>query len=134
MSRPSESAATVVCGAAGDGFEDVAGGGESGFDAGAGGVDGAGDDAADSGDEIRVIADGDDAGGGADYVDDIAQANAGADGIPVGIEGAGGDGDAGAEAELRGPFGREASGDAIGRGVDAGNLGADAGEYRVDTR
>ena len=40
-------------GAAGDGFEDVAGGGEAGFDAGARGIDRAGDDAADAGDQVR---------------------------------------------------------------------------------
>ena len=42
-------------GAAGDGVEDVAGGGEAGLDAGVGGMDAAGDDAADAGDELRPV-------------------------------------------------------------------------------
>ncbi len=105
---------TVVAGAAGDGFEDVSGGGEAGFDADECGVDGAGDDAAHAGDEGGVRLHGDDAGGGADDVDDVADAAAGADGVPVCVEGADGDGDAGLEAELFGPLGGEMAGEVIG--------------------
>ena len=98
-------------GAAGDGFEDVAGGGEAGFDAGVVGVHAAGDDAADAGDELGLFRHGDDAGGGADDVDHVAFAAARADGVPVRVEGADGDGDAGLEAPSFGPIGGEVPGD-----------------------
>ncbi len=117
-----ESSATVVSSAGGDGGEDVADGGEAGFDADAVGVDGAGDDAADAGDEGLGVGDADDAGGGADDVDDVAEADVRADGIPVGVEGAGGDGDAGGEAQLLRPRGGEMAGDAVGGLVAAGDL------------
>ena len=56
--------------------------------------------AADAGNQSRLTAHGDDAGGCADDVDDIALAAACAQRIPVRIECADGDGDAGLEAEL----------------------------------
>ena len=69
------------------------------------GMDRARHHAADAGDQAGLVADGHDAGGGADHVDHVAEADAGADGVPVRVEGADGDGDAGAQAELRGPLG-----------------------------
>ena len=84
---------------------------------------------------LTSVAHGDDAGGGADDVDDVAFAAAGADGVPVRVERADGDGDAGAQAELRGPLGREMAGDVVGGEVlRRCSLVADAGEQRIDAR
>ena len=118
--------------AARDGFEDVAGGGEAGFDAGEVGMDAARDDAADAGDEFGFFRHGDDAGGGADDVDDIAFAAACADGVPVGVECADGYGDSGFEAHLGGPFFGESSGDVIGGEIFAAEFFADAVEERIE--
>jgi hypothetical protein len=119
-------------GAAGDGFEDVADGGESGFDAVVIGVNGAVHDAADAGDQAGIPGDGHDAGGGADDIDDVTFADVGADGVPMGVEGAGGDRDAGAEAKFRGPFGAEVAGDGVGPAVLAVQFVANAGEEGID--
>ena len=75
---------------------------------------------------------GDDAGGGSDDVDRVAFAAVGADGVPVCVECADGDGDAGAEAEGFGPLGGEVSGELVAGEVVAAELGADAGEEGVD--
>ena len=82
-------------GAAGNGFKNVTGSGEAGFDAGLGRMNGTRNNAANARDEPGVVAHGDDAGGSADDIDDIARAGAGTDGVPVGIEGADGNGNAG---------------------------------------
>ena len=124
--------ADLGSGAAGDGFEDVSGCGEACLDAGIAGVDAAGDDAADAGDELGLFGHGDDAGGGADDVDDVAFAAASADGVPVGVEGADGDGDACGEAEFGGPVGGEGSGDVVGGEVLAADLLADAVEEGIE--
>ncbi len=121
-------------GAACDGFEDIAGSGESGLDAGVTGMDGTGDHTADAGDQAGLIADGHDAGGGADHVDHIADANAGADGVPMRVEGADRDRDAGAQAEFLRPCGGEVSGDLIAGGVASAELFADAGEGGIERR
>jgi hypothetical protein len=121
-----------VAGAGGDGVEDVAGGGEAGFDAGELRMDAAGDDAADAGDEGGLLRHGDDAGGGAHDVNDVAFAAAGADGVPVGVEGTDGDGNAGAEAELCGPLGGEMAGEMVGGAVIALELVANAVEEGIE--
>ncbi len=54
--------------------------------------------------------DGHDAGRGAHHVDHVAHPAAGADGIPMRVERAHGNGNAGAQAELGGPLGRELAG------------------------
>ena len=126
--------ADVGVGAAGDGFEDVAGGGEACLDAGVVRVDAAGDDAADSGDELGFFRHGDDAGGGADYVDDVAFAAACADGVPVGVEGSYGDRDAGLEAHLFRPFGGEMARDVIAGEVFSAEFFTDAVKKRVELR
>ena len=89
-----------------DGLEDVAGGGEAGLNAGVGRVHAAGDDAADAGDERGLLFHGDDAGGGADDVDDVALAAACADRVPVGVKGAYGDWDTSFETHCVGPVWR----------------------------
>jgi len=119
-------------GAAGDGVEDIACSREAGFDAGVAGMDAAGHDTADAGNEFGLAGHGNDAGGGADDVDGIAFADVGADGVPVRVECAYGDGDAGAQAEGRGPFGRKMAGELVAGEVFAAELGADAGEEGVD--
>ena len=97
-------------------------------------MDAAGDDSADAGDQLSLFGHGDDAGGGADDVDDIALADVRADGVPVGIESADGDGNAGVEAEFGGPFGREMAGDVVGGEVFAAHFGAHAGQQRIEQR
>ncbi len=92
----------------------------------------AGDDAADAGNEGGALLHGDDAGGGADDVDDVAFAAARADGVPVRVEGADGDRNAGVEAECVGPLGREMAGDVVGGEVLAAELLADAVEERIE--
>ena len=97
------------------------------------GIDRAGNDAADAGDEGLPIAEADDAGGGADDVDYVAEADVGAERVPVGVECAGGDGDSGGEAEGFGPLCGEMAGDLVGGCVAPGcDFVADAGEQRVD--
>ena len=100
-------------GAGGDGGEDISDGGHTGFDANLCGIDGAGDDAADAGDEGLLVAEADDAGGRADDIDDVTETNVSADGVPVGVEGSGGDGDTGGEAEFVCPLFREVAGDLV---------------------
>jgi len=119
-------------GAASDGFEDVSGGGEAGFDADEAGVDGAGDDAAHAGNKRGLRLHGDDAGGGTDDVDDVADAAACADGVPVCVERADGDGDAWLEAEFFGPLGAEVAGEVVAGEVVAREFFADAVEEGVD--
>ena len=92
-----------------DGVEDVAGGRQSGLDAGLFGVDRARNDAADARNQGRRVGDRHDAGGGADHVDDVADAAARADGVPMRVEGAGRDRDAGTQSEALGPGGARAS-------------------------
>ena len=59
--------------------------------------------AADAGNEIRRRRDSDNAGRSADDVHHVVGAATGADGVPVGVEGADGDRDACFQAELLGP-------------------------------
>ena len=114
-----------------DRVKDVAGGGEAGFDAGVSGVNASLHYSAEAGNELRLAGDADDAGGGADYVDHVFFERARADGIPVGIEGADGNGNSGAQAEFFGPDGRESTGDFVGSFVGTLQFLADAGEQRV---
>ena len=100
-------------GAAGDGFKDVAHGGEAGLDAGVSRMHAARDHAADAGNQLRLARHGDDAGGGADDIDHVALADVGADGVPVRVECAHGDGNSGAQAELRGPLRGEMAGQVV---------------------
>ena len=86
-----------------------------------------------SGNEPRRIGDGHDASGGADHVDDVADAAARADGVPVRVERAYGDRDACAESEPRRPFVGQPPGKTIAGEVAAtADFGADAREHRVD--
>jgi hypothetical protein len=87
--------------------------------------------AADAGDQFGLLADGDDASGCADDVDDVALAATRAERIPVRVECADGDGNARAEAQLRSPLGREMTGKVIGGLIVAGELFANAVEERV---
>src|SRR5690348_2855176 len=119
-------------GAAGDGFENIAGGGEARFDAREGGMDAAADDAANSGDELRGARDADDAGGSADDVDDVFFEQARADGVPMSVERTDGNGDAGAEAEFFSPGEREMASKLVGGLDGAFEFFADAGEERVN--
>ncbi len=57
-------------------------------------MNGAGYDAADARDQVRLFPDGHDAGGGADDVDDVSEADSRADRVPMGIERADRDRDA----------------------------------------
>ena len=54
------------------------------------GIDRAGDDAADAGNQRLLVAEADDAGRGADDVDHVAEADVGADRVPMRVEGADG--------------------------------------------
>src|SRR5581483_9646719 len=96
-------------------------------------MNGTGDYAADAGDERRLLSDSHDAGGGADYVDHIAGADSGSDGVPVRIEGAYGDGDSGLQTEFFGPFGAEFSGDFVGGFIAAAELFTHSGQDRVES-
>ena len=95
-------------------------------------MDAARDNAADSGDERRLLFHGDDAGGRADDVNHVAFAAACADGVPVGVECADGNGDSGAEAKSLGPLGREMSCDVVGGEVFAVEAGADSVEEGIE--
>src|SRR5262249_45120500 len=120
-------------GAFGDSVEDVAGGGEAGFDADVLRVDGTRDDAADAGDQRGLVADRHDARGGANHVHHVADFDSCAESVPMRIEGADRDGDTGAEAKLFGPLGSEMAGDFVGRFVPACEFSTNSGESGVDT-
>ena len=91
-------------GTARDGFEDISGRREPGLNAGVGGMHAAGNDAADTGDQLRLFRHRDDAGRGADDVDDIALAAAGADCVPMRVEGSDGNRYPGLQSHLRAHF------------------------------
>ena len=61
--------------------------------------------AANAGNKIRRRRDPDDAGGGADHVDHVVGAAAGADGVPVRVERANRDRNAGLQSKFLGPIG-----------------------------
>ena len=119
-------------GAGCNGSEDIADRGHARFDADAVRIDRARDDAADAGDERLLVAETDDAGRGADDVDHVAKADVGADGVPVRVERANGNGNACSQAEGLRPLCREVAGDLVRRVVAAGDLRAHAGEQRVN--
>ncbi|MCK7541253.1 MAG: hypothetical protein MZV63_65385 [Marinilabiliales bacterium] len=98
--------------------EDVADGGLSGLQAEVARQDRAVDDAAEAGhvgELLRGRPDADVAGARADDLDEAAGLDARADAAEVGVEGADGDGDPGAQAELLGPVLRQAAGGDVGR-------------------
>ena len=118
-------------GAARDGFEDIAGGGESGFDAGVIGMHRAGNYAADSGDQVWLFTDCDNAGGRSDHVDYIAFPHARADGVPVRIERAHRYRNACAQPQLPGPLRRKMARNLVRRGIAPIQLGAHARQQRI---
>ena len=80
--------------ASGDGFEYVAGGGKSGFDARHRRMHRAMHHSTDAGNQVSFLRNGDDAGGGSDHVDDVAGPDARRDRVPMRVECADGDRDA----------------------------------------
>ncbi len=121
-------------GAPRDRVEDVAGGREARLDPGQRRVHRAGNDAAQARHARGLVADGDDAGRGADHVDHVAEADAGADRVPVRVEGADRDRDAGAQPHPFGPRRRQAAGQRVGGRVAARDLVPHAGKQRVHRR
>ena len=88
--------------------------------------------AADAGNQVGLFRDRHDAGGGADHVDDVAFAAARADGVPMRVERADGNGNARLEAEFVGPVLGEMAADLVGSGIASAELRANAREERID--
>ena len=84
--------------------------------------------ATDSGHQRLLLTHSDDAGGSADDIDDISQADVRRNGIPVGVERADRDGNTGTKSETRGPFGAESAGDAVGSFVASKEFLPDASQ------
>ncbi len=93
-----------------------------------------GDHAAYSWNQRRFLADRHDAGGRADHVHNIAQADARSDCIPMRIERAHGNRNPGAQPQPFRPGRCEAAGNPIGSGVTAIQPRSDITEQRVDSR
>src|SRR5690349_4805423 len=94
-------------------------------------MDAARDNAADSGNKIGRRRDADDASRGANDVDHVFAAAAGADRVPMRVEGADRNRNAWGQTQLSGPIRGELPGDSIGRGVAAREFFADTREQRV---
>ena len=104
-----------------------------GLDAGVAGMDRSFHHAADAGNQTGTIPDRHDAGGSTHHIDHVADADAGADGVPVGVKGSCGNRDSGAQAQPRGPLLAEVSGDLIAGGVTPAKLRADAGQRGIES-
>ncbi len=115
-----------------DGVEDVSHCGEAGFDAGAPRMHASLHHATDAGHKVHRGRDADDAGRRADHVHHVVGAAAGADRVPVRVEGTDRNRDAGFQAQLSGPFRRKRSRDLIRSGVFAVELFAHAREQAID--
>src|SRR5438552_16306932 len=94
---------------------------------------GAWHDSTDARNQTGLVADGHNAGGSTHYVDHVADANPGADSVPVGVEGTGGYRDSGAQAQPRGPLFAEMSRDLVARGIAPAKLRANACQSRIET-
>ncbi len=91
-------------------------------------------DAAHSRNQFRLLRHRDDAGGGADHINDVAFAATRAQRIPVRVKSAYGNRNAGAKAELLGPFRREVAREMVRRLIVPGELLANPIQQRIDFR
>jgi hypothetical protein len=92
----------------------------------------AGHDAKHAGNRRRRLADCHDTRGRANHVDDVAQANARADRVPVGIKRGHRGGNAFPEAQLAGPLSAQMARDLIRPTVHAAQLVANSGQRRIE--
>src|SRR5258708_37684261 len=91
----------------------------------------AGDNAANSGYQIDRRSDADDASRGSDDVDDVFAPAAGADGVPMRVEGADRNWNASAQAKFFRPLRRKFSSDLVGGHVVPSEFFANASEKRI---
>src|ERR1700736_122045 len=89
-------------------------------------------DAADAGDQTRVVAHSNDTGGGAHDVYNIARARAGPDSVPMRVEGSDRNGNASAKPKFVGPLRPKMSGYFVARVVAPVQFRANTRQQRID--
>src|SRR5438105_7624909 len=120
--------------ATGDGIKDVADCRQTGLDASSPWMHTSLHNPADSWNKIYGRRDANDAGGCADYVDDVICATACSNGIPMRIECSYWNGNSSFKAQHAGPIRRESAGDLIGGAVLASQFFPNAREQRINLR